>query len=194
MKFIRYALPGSTVHQAGSVQTMDRILLHQLRFSPPDAGAESLNVADEFHESLFTNPLSRIHLRKTAKPNRKLTKPPNKTSPYKAVSSPSRRRNQAVGEKITSKKPSAKPQAARPASQPTKTPPIQTESQPSSQTADQAVGERITSKKPSAKPQAARPSSQPTKTSPIQTKNRQPPYFRALPSLKALPTLAPRGR
>lgn len=25
-------------------------------------------------------------------------------------------------------------------------------------------------------------------------KNRQPPYFRALPSLKALPTLAPRGR
>ena len=53
VKFIRYALPGSTVLLAGSVQTMDRILLHQLRFSPPDAGAESLNVADEFHKSTF---------------------------------------------------------------------------------------------------------------------------------------------
>ena len=42
------------VLQAGSVQTMDRILLHQLRFSPPDAGAENLNVADEFHESATT--------------------------------------------------------------------------------------------------------------------------------------------
>ena len=54
MKFIRYALPGSTVLQAGSALTMDRILLHQLRFSPPDAGAENLNVADEFHESATT--------------------------------------------------------------------------------------------------------------------------------------------
>ena len=44
----------------------------------------------------------------------------------------------------------------------------------------------------------AKPNRQPTKPPSSRPKNqpktRQPPYFRALPSLKALPTLAPRGR
>lgn len=230
VKFIRYALPGSTVLQAGSAQTMDRILLNQLRFSPTRADAGSPRVADELHEpamnhepgharSRLTTKLSPGSFAKSPLQANRLLETAAFTNPTSQILPLAKQPDQSISNPT-------KPSAARPVHQhdpAAKNCPPAKDRQPAKELpADQRTvswpKNRPPAKEPSAgqktayqtKPSAARPNClQPDQTPTGQRttsrpKNRQPakeptsqtaqPYFRALPSLKALPTLAPRGR
>lgn len=135
------------------------------------------------HESHFTNPPPR----KTARPNHQQARPVHQ-QPDQTISSQTSPSARPGGKKLsTGQRPSA---SQRTASQPKNHQPAKKlPTRPNRQQHDQTACNQT-------KLQPAREPSTSQRTA-RRPKNHQPtklPYFRALPSLKALPTLAPRGR
>ena len=183
VKFIRYVLAGSTELLAGPRTCHARSRL-TTKLSPGSFAKSPLQANRLLETAAFTNPTSQIL---------PLAKQPDQTISKldQSISNPT--------------KPSATRQTISSQISPSATRPNHQQARPVHQHDPEAkklsTGQRTVSSTttlPATRPTSNRTENhQPTREPPHRPKNHQPakpPYFRALPSLKALPTLAPRGR
>ena len=153
------------------------------------------------HESHFTNPPPR----KTARPNHQQTRPVHQHDPAAKNCPPAKElpADQRTVSRPKNCQPTKEPSAGQKTAhlpknhQPAKKLPTRPNRQQHDQTSAQKPPTK--SQRTVHRPKNRQPAKEPSASQRTvhQPKNRQPtklPYFRALPSLKALPTLAPRGR